>query len=47
MRSLLRRGAFDLLAAYAATNTEKGFKPVRKDTFRIMAVARPRSPNQS
>lgn len=47
MRSLLRRGGFNLLAAYAATPKEKGFRPVRKDTFRIMAVTRPRAPNQS
>lgn len=47
MRAMLRRGGFDLLAAYAATTTEKGFKPVRRDTFRVMAVTRPRGPNQS
>ncbi len=47
MRALLRRGGFRLLAACAATNTTKGFEPVRRDTFRVMAVARPRGPNQS
>lgn len=42
MRALLRRGGFDLLAAYAATNRRKGFDPARKDSFRVMAIARPR-----
>ncbi len=46
MRSLLQRGGFHLLAAYAATPKEKGLCPVRKETFRIMAVTRPRAPNQ-
>lgn len=41
MRTLLRRGGFDTLAMYAATPRVKGFDPVRKDTFRVMAVARP------
>ena len=40
MRSLLARGGFHLVAAYAATPQHKGFRPVREDTFRIMAVAR-------
>jgi len=40
MRSLLTKGGFVPLAMYAATPQEKGFRPVRKDTFRIMAVAR-------
>ncbi len=47
MRALLAKGGFDLLAGYAATPQEKGFHPVTRDTFRIMAVARPRAPNQS
>ncbi len=42
MRRLLRRGGFDLLAAYAATGATKGFGRVREDTFRVMAVARAR-----
>ncbi len=42
MRALLRQGGFDVLAFTAATPERKGFDPVRKDTFRIMAVARPR-----
>lgn len=42
MRALLRRGGFDMLAAYAATNRKKGFDPARTDSFRVMAVARPR-----
>ncbi len=41
MRALLRRGGFDPLALYAATTQTKGFEPVAKDTFRVMAVARP------
>ncbi len=40
MRALLRRGGFRLVAAYAATPQHKSFRPVRGDTFRIMAVAR-------
>jgi SAM-dependent methyltransferase len=40
MRALLRRGGFDLLGAFAATNAKKAFAPVTRDTFRIMAVAR-------
>ncbi len=44
MRDLLRRGGFSPLAMYAATPQEKGFGPVRKDTFRVMAVARARPP---
>ncbi len=47
MRGLLGRAGFDLLAAYAATPEEKGFRPVARDTFRIMAVARSRAPKQS
>lgn len=47
MRAILAKGGFDLLAGYAATPQEKGFRPVTRDTFRIMAVARPRVPNQS
>ena len=42
MRDLLRRGGFDLPGAFAATNQQKGFEPVTKDSFRVMAVARPR-----
>ena len=42
MRDLLRRGGFDLLGTYAATNLKKGFRPVTPNTFRIMAVARSR-----
>lgn len=47
VRAMLRRGGFGLLAAYAATTTEKGFKPVRRHMFRVMAVTRSRRPNQS
>lgn len=47
MRALLRRGGFELLHAYAATNEKKGFQRPTSSTFRIMAVTRPRSPNQS
>lgn len=43
LRKALETGGFDPLAMYAATPQEKAFRPVRKDTFRIMAVARPRS----
>ncbi len=43
MRSFLHRGGFELLATYAATPQKKSFRSVRKDTFRIMAVARPRA----
>src|SRR2546430_9984550 len=39
MRELLRRGGFDLLGTFAATNVKKGFRPVSRNTFRIMAVA--------
>jgi len=42
MQVLLRRGGFDLLGAFAATNVKKGFSPATKETFRVMAVARPR-----
>src|SRR3989454_5476290 len=42
IRDLLRRGGFDLLGTYAATNLKKGFRPVTPNTFRIMAGARPR-----
>lgn len=40
MRSLLLRSGFEVIAFTAATPQEKGFRPVRADTFRIMAVAR-------
>ncbi len=43
MRSLLRRGGFDTVAFTAATPQRKGFESPRKDTFRVMAVARPDS----
>lgn len=43
MRGLLRRSGFDPLAMYSATPERKEFERVRKSTFRIMAVARPRS----
>src|SRR3989442_228057 len=42
IRTLLRRGGFDLLGAFAATNMKKAFTPVTRDTFPIMAVARAR-----
>src|SRR5207247_696812 len=42
MRELLRRGGFNLLGTFAATNVKKGFRPVSRNTFRIMAVARAR-----
>jgi hypothetical protein len=47
MQAHLRRGGFDLVGAYAATNVQKGFRRPTRDTFRIMAVARPREPKQS
>lgn len=47
MRALLAHGGFDLLATYGATPQEKGFRPVTRRTFRILAVARPRAPKQS
>ncbi len=47
MRGILRRGGFDLRATYAATPEKKTFRPASPDTFRIMAIARPRGPNQS
>src|SRR2546428_776076 len=40
MRALLRRGGFDVLGAFAATNVKKAFTAVTRDTFRVMAVAR-------
>jgi SAM-dependent methyltransferase len=40
MRSLLRRGGFDLLATFAATNVKKGFQAATPKTFRVMAVSR-------
>ena len=43
MRSLLGRAGFDLLDASAVTNLKKGFRPVTKETFRVMAVVRPRA----
>ncbi len=42
MRNLLRRGGFDLLGVFASTNRKKGFRPLTRNTFRIMAVARAR-----
>ena len=39
IRRLLSRGGLKLVAAYAATPANKGFEPVRKDDFRVMAVA--------
>ncbi len=41
MRALLRRGGFESCAMYAATTGRKGFEPVRPDSFRVMAIARP------
>lgn len=43
MRRLAARGGFDLLASFAATPRQKGFRPVRKDTFRVVVLARPAS----
>ncbi len=43
MRNLLRRGGFDLLRVFAATNLKKGFERPTLETFRVMAVARPRA----
>src|SRR5436853_7875144 len=42
LRELLRRGGFNLLGTFAATNVNKGFRPVSRHTLRIMAVARAR-----
>jgi len=42
MRGILSRGGFRLIAAYAATPQKKTFRPVRRDTFRVMVVARRR-----
>ena len=42
MQRLLRRGGFELVKAYEARGLEGlGFRPVRKKTFRILAVCRP------
>ena len=41
MRALLARARFRLLAAYATTPARMGSEPVRRDTFRVMAVVRP------
>ncbi len=43
MRTLMRRGGFGRVRAFAATNQEKGFSPVTKGTFRVMAIARPQA----
>ncbi len=43
MRGLLRRAGFDFLQAYEVTPKEKRFRPIRKETFRVMVVARPRA----
>jgi len=43
MRDLLRRSGFDLAGVFAATNARKGFEPATNETFRAMAVARPRA----
>lgn len=43
MRDLLRRGGFEPLAMYSTTPAQKGFGRVRRDTFRVMTVARPRA----
>lgn len=47
MQTLLRRNGFELAAACAATNIKKSFRRPARDTFRVIAVARPRAPNQS
>src|SRR2546422_1400126 len=41
MRALLARSRLRLLATYGVTPAKPGFGPVRKDTFRVMAVVRP------
>ena len=43
MRGLLRRAGFDFLQAFEVTPKEKRFRPIRKETFRVMVVARPRA----
>jgi len=43
MRDILRRSGFDLAGVFAATNARKGFEPATDETFRAMAVARPRA----
>lgn len=43
MRSLLRRGGFEFLQGFSVTPKEKRFRPVTKETFRVMAVARARA----
>ena len=40
IRSLLGRGGFDLIGAFAVTNKKKKFSRVTPKTFRVMAVAR-------
>src|SRR5213078_1718728 len=45
IRALLRRGKFELLGAFAATNIKKGFGPVMRKTFRVMVVARRSEPS--
>ena len=42
MREVLRRGGFELVRAFGSANgTKKGFGRVRRNTFRVFAVARP------
>lgn len=43
MGRLLRRGGFDLVAAFAVTPLEKKYERVLRETFRVMAIARPRA----
>lgn len=47
IRRLLARGGFDLVGGYGATNLEKGFRPPRRDDFRVMVVARRKPPTNA
>jgi hypothetical protein len=40
VRRLLARAGLRLAATYAGDGERKGFRPVRRDTFRVMAVAK-------
>jgi len=40
VRRLLARAGFRLAATYGGDRERKGFRPVRRDTFRVMAVAK-------
>lgn len=43
VRALLRTSGFDLLGAFSGTTQRKDFTPPTKESFRVMAIARPRA----